>query len=104
LNYPYRIMLANGGFIEMTERVLEVHGTLEVTKYRHHWQDGSSVLIKRWDYAPHHPAVETFPHHMRAGAGDGVVSPSAITGLEALRRILTKIEARKGTGGHGDVH
>jgi hypothetical protein len=47
LNYRYCIVLANGSFIETTERVLEVHGTLEVTKYRHHWQDSNSILIKR---------------------------------------------------------
>ena len=29
LNYRYRVMLADGGFIEMTERFLEVQGTLE---------------------------------------------------------------------------
>jgi hypothetical protein len=41
LNYRYRVMLADGGFVEMTERVLEVQGTLEMTKYRHHWQGGN---------------------------------------------------------------
>ena len=39
LHYRYRVLLANGDFIEMTERVLEAQGRLEVTKYRHHWQD-----------------------------------------------------------------
>jgi len=75
LNYRYRIMLADGGFIEITERVLEVHGTLEMTKYRHHWQDGNGVLIKRWDNAPHHPTIDTFPHHLHDGAEDCVVQP-----------------------------
>jgi len=45
LNYRYRVILADGGFVEMTERVLEVQGTLEMTKYRHHWQDGNGVLM-----------------------------------------------------------
>ena len=31
LPYRYRVTLANGGFVEMTERVLEVRGTLVVT-------------------------------------------------------------------------
>jgi hypothetical protein len=92
LNYRYRILLSDGSFVEMTERVLEVHGTLEVTKYRHHWQDGNGVLIKRWDNAPHHPAIETFPHHQHQGAEESVLSHPAITGLEALRRILAKVE------------
>ena len=34
LNYRYRVTLANGGLIEMTERVLEIQGTPEVTKYQ----------------------------------------------------------------------
>jgi precorrin isomerase len=46
LNYRYRVVLADGGLIEITERILAIQGTLEVTKYRHHWQDGSGRLIK----------------------------------------------------------
>jgi uncharacterized protein DUF6516 len=95
LNYRYRVMLADGGFVEMTERVLEVQGTLEMTKYRHHWQDGNGVLIKRWDNAPHYPAIDTFPHHLHDGAEDRVVSHQAITGLEALQHILTEVEAHE---------
>ena len=52
LHYRYRVLLANGDFIEMTERGLEAQGRLEVTKYRHHWQDRQSRLLKRWDNAP----------------------------------------------------
>ena len=95
LNYRYRVMLADGGFVEMTERVLEVQGTLEMTKYRHHWQDGNGVLIKRWDNAPHYPALDTFPHHLHDGAENRVVSHQAITGLEALQHILTEVEAHE---------
>jgi hypothetical protein len=94
LNDRYRVTLADGGFIEMTERVLEVQGMLEITKYRHHWQDRNGVLRKRWDNAPHYPAIETFPHHLHNGAEDHVVSHQAITGLEALRLILAEIEAQ----------
>jgi hypothetical protein len=83
----------------MTERVLEMQDTLEVTKYRHHWQDGNGLLIKRWDNAPHYPAIDTFPHHLHDGAENHVVSHVATTGLEVLPRILAEIEARGSTGG-----
>ena len=66
-----------------------------MTKYHHHWQDGNGVLIKRWDNAPHYPAIDTFPHHLHDGAEDRVVSHQAITGLEALQRILDEVEARE---------
>lgn len=88
LNYRYRVTLANGGLIEMTERVLEKEGILEVTKYRHHWQNLQGLLIKRWDNAPHYCNIDTFPHHLHDGAEDNVVRHPAVTGLEVLERIL----------------
>jgi Family of unknown function (DUF6516) len=98
LNYRYRITLTDGGLVEMTERVLEVRETLAVTKYRHHWQDDNGRLVKRWDNAPHYPAIETFPHHLHEGDEDRVVSHPAITGLEALQRILAEVETQGGNG------
>lgn len=94
LNYRYRVMLVDGGLVEMTERILEARGVLEVTRYRHHWQDDNGQLIKRWDNAPHHPEVDTFPHHLHDGAEDRVVSHPAIHGLEVLQRILAEVETR----------
>ena len=92
LNYRYRILLSDGSLVEITERVLEVHGTLDVSKYRHHWQDANGVLIKRWDNAPHYPAIKTFPHHLHQGGEENVLSHQAISGLEALRHILAELE------------
>ncbi|MCF2138402.1 MAG: DUF6516 family protein [Candidatus Thorarchaeota archaeon] len=31
--------------------------------YSYHWQDKNGNLITRWDNAPHHTQVQTFPHH-----------------------------------------
>lgn len=99
LNYRYRVRLANGGLIEMTERALERQGALEVTKYRHHWQDSHGLLIKRRDNAPHHPTVDTFPHHLHDGAEDQVVRHPAITGFEVLQRVLVELETQENTAG-----
>ena len=99
LHYRYRVLLANGDFIEMTERVLEAQGRLEVTKYRHHWQDRHSRLLKRWDNAPHYPAIDTFPHHLHNGTEDYVVPHPAITGLEVLQYILETVEAQEESQG-----
>jgi hypothetical protein len=32
-------------------------------KYSFHWQDKSGALRSRWDNAPHHRNIITFPHH-----------------------------------------
>ena len=95
LHYRYRVLLANGDFIEMTERVLEAQGRLEVTKYRHHWQDRQSRLLKRWDNAPHYPAIDTFPHHLHDGTEDYVVPHPATTGLDVLQYIFETVEAQE---------
>jgi len=89
------------GLVEIAERILEVHETLEVSKYRHHWQDSTGRMIKRWDNAPHHPTVDTFPHHLHDGSEDDV-GHSAITGLEALQRILVEIETRGNIAGENN--
>ena len=94
LHYRYRVALADGGLVEMTERVLEAQGTLRVTTYRHHWQDPSGRLVQRWDNAPHHPEVETFPHHLHDRAEDRVVAHPAVTGLQVLQRIIEEMEVR----------
>jgi hypothetical protein len=93
LNDRYRVTLVNGGLIEMTERVLETQEIIEVTKYRHHWQEHDGLLPKRWDNAPHYPTVGTFPHHLHDEAEDRVVDHPATTGLEVLQRILAELEA-----------
>ena len=31
--------------------------------YAYHWQAKNGHIIMRWDNAPHHPNLETFPHH-----------------------------------------
>ena len=92
LHYRYRVLLSDGGLVEMSERLVEMRGMVTTTKYRHHWQDGEGHLLKRWDNAPHHPRVETFPHHLHDGAEEQVVSHSAVTGLEVLQKILAALE------------
>ncbi|OFV66964.1 MAG: hypothetical protein SBU_000257 [Candidatus Syntrophoarchaeum butanivorans] len=31
--------------------------------YSYHWQDENRKLRIRWDNAPHHKHLKTFPHH-----------------------------------------
>jgi hypothetical protein len=94
LHYRYRVLLSNGDLVEMTERVLEAQGRLDVTTYRHHWQDRNGRLMKRWDNAPHYRSIDTFPHHLHDGSEEHVVSHPALRGLEALQHILEEIEGQ----------
>ena len=42
---------------------VNVKETIEVYKYSYHYQDRNSDLIFRYDMAPHHRKIKTFPHH-----------------------------------------
>lgn len=47
--------------------------TLGKSKYSYHWQKADGNLILRWDNAPHHPEISTFPYHLHDG---GIIKPS----------------------------
>jgi len=53
-------------FIDNSElHVFEyVDSGLHKLNYSYHWQNNEKKLIKRWDNAPHHSNIETFPHHL----------------------------------------
>ena len=42
---------------------VNVKETIEVYKYSYHYQNRNGNLIFRYDMAPHHREIETFPHH-----------------------------------------
>lgn len=48
-----------GNELHIFEYVIHV----KVEKYAYHLQDPSERLIFRYDNRPHHPEVNTFPHH-----------------------------------------
>jgi len=64
--------------------------TLHKIDYSYHWQDKEKKLITRWDNAPHHKEVETFPQHMHEG--ENIKPSKEPTFIEILRRIETRFE------------
>ncbi len=86
--FRYRIKLIDESLIEITERILEERGGLTTTKYRYHWQTGSGKLIKRWDNAPHHPEIDTFPDHLHDGSEENVKSFRKMNALDILTDII----------------
>ena len=55
--------------------------------YSYHWQDEDSQLIIRWDNAPHHEQVKTFPHHKHIG--ESVLTSNEI----GIHEVLVYIES-----------
>ena len=38
--------------------------SLTEINYSYHWQDKNDKMMYRWDNAPHHKNIITFPHHV----------------------------------------
>lgn len=65
----------------------------EDKKYSYHWQDSKGRMFYRWDNAPYHKNIETFPHHMHYR--DKVVKSNLTDFEEILNFIENKIQQRK---------
>ncbi len=66
-------------------------GDVEREDYRYHYQTAEGELIRRWDNAPHHPDVETFPHHVHVG--DEVIATDPVDHKDVLGEIARRLRA-----------
>lgn len=87
----YRLTLINDDLLALAERVEVQGGEIIVTKYRHHWQNQAGQLIKRWDNAPHHPHLASFPHHLHDGSEENVVGHSPVHALQILNLVMESL-------------
>ncbi len=62
-----------------------VNSGLHKIDYSYHWQNKDKRLITRWDNAPHHRDIDTFPHHVHEG--DSVNPSNELTFVEILNKI-----------------
>jgi hypothetical protein len=62
--------------------------------YSYHYQDADENLIFRYDDTPHHPDLNTFPHHKHDGSETGVVAatppdlPAVLREIEAIHPLM----------------
>lgn len=92
--YRCRLTLTDGGVVEMFEYFrIKAATEVEVTAYSFHWQDESGRLLKRWDNAPHHPEVSTFPHHLHDGAEECLKPHEAMNAGRLLALLTSKSES-----------
>ncbi len=77
-----RLLITDGSFLDVW---LSVEGD-----YSYHWERrGQTGKIYRWDNAPHHSQVSTFPDHFHKGDEQTIVKSNLnLTPELALREIL----------------
>jgi hypothetical protein len=81
-----KIDFENGHFLEFIEVMDTGVGTK--LKYRYHYMDEAQHLIFRYDNAPHHPEIASFPHHKHI---PGEVSENS---TPTLKDVLLEIAQR----------
>ena len=81
-----KIVFVNNNALDFRELVSEEH-----TDYRFHFMNGNKRLIYRWDSAPHHKEITSFPFHLHTPEGvrecDKV---SLIEVVEIIKALMTK--------------
>jgi len=82
-HYKAKLLLADGSSL----RVSEVWIDGQLAKYSYYWLDESDHLIAGWDNAPHHPEIESHPHHTHTVQD---VRDSSIRDLEGVLTFLVK--------------
>lgn len=92
-NLRIRLHFADSSFLEISEALAVEGGRLTWLSYRYHWQDATGHLVFRYDNAPHHQEVGSFPHHKhlrdRVIASERPVVPDL---LAEIQRHLFKPE------------
>jgi len=61
-----RLIFYDGSFLEIEEVLYLSDRRIEKVRYSYHYQKGDR-LIFRYDNAPHHAELPTFPHHKHIG-------------------------------------
>lgn len=88
------ITFTDGSELHLFEYVVLGDGDVHREDYRYHYQTAEAELIWRWDNAPHHPEIETFPHHVHVG--DEVRESKPVDLEEVLGEIARRFQSEGG--------
>ena len=82
-----QLTIIDSSTLEIAIFATESRGTLTVDKYRLHYMNGAGQMLFRYDNSPHHPEIDSHPHHKHTPAK---ISPS---NMPSIKDILNEISA-----------
>ena len=87
-----KLSLTNDDVAELFEyfSVDEALRSTVTEKYSYHWQNPDGIIRKRWDNAPHHREIESYPHHIHDGSEDNVKS-GQMAGMVEIIALLNEL-------------
>ena len=75
-------------FLDATRLDFRELVTKQTMDYRFQYMDGNDVLISRWDTAPHHREIRTFPYHLHTPQGESESEKMSIVKVLDLVAIM----------------
>jgi len=85
-----KIVFENGHLLEFAE-VVDTEQSTKI-KYRYQYMDEKQTLVFRYDNAPHHKTVKSFPHHRHA---PGKVTDSKESDLNDILLEIASLQRKK---------
>ncbi len=86
------LLIIDSSIFEIAIFATESRKTLSIKKYRLHYMNNTGQMLFRYDNAPHHPEIDSYPHHKHTP--DKIV-PSTMPSLkDILNEISTIIIGR----------
>jgi Family of unknown function (DUF6516) len=81
-----RLVLQSLDIVEIFAYLVADGSVIRLQDYSLHWQRADGALVQRWDTAPHHPELATFPSHTHKPTGE--VEPIAPLDWDGLIALL----------------
>ena len=73
--------------LEIAIFAAKIHNTVSIDKYRFHYKDKQGQMLFRYDNAPHHPEIPSYPHHKHTS--NKIIQAA----MPSLKDILNEITA-----------
>lgn len=81
------LLIIDSSILEIGIFATKSRNTLSIDKYRLHYMNSTGQMLFRYDNAPHHPEIDSYPHHKHT---PDKIMPSS---MPSLKDILNEISA-----------
>ncbi len=85
--YKCKITIIDGSNL----RIFEKYDQSVLVYYSYYWLTPLNELIIGWDCAPHHPNIDSYPHHKHVAVQQKVVSTTERNLADVLRFIKNNV-------------
>lgn len=85
--YRLRVTLLDGSLLQCVERAHVESEVFHIERYSFHWQRADGSFLRRWDNAPHHREISSFPHHVHIGDESHVFAHESTDVFQVLESI-----------------